>query len=598
MGVDRGGSVIDFGFDLAGRRDARLARGAVVSGLGAVVETLPLAITCFVLDALVAGRADASWLPWVIVALVASVALGTVLKAIGGVYSFEATYSLVCDARLNLVDHLRRLPMGFWNDQQTGRVGSVITDEFAVYTEIVTHTWSLAVANLARPVALALLIMGIDWRLGLAAVATLPLAALSVPVSHRLLNRASDRLAATKGRAHARLVEFTQGAPTLREYDQAGVFHDKLENVLTELEREQMNTELAPAPALFAYDLLVWVGFSLVLAVGAVGVRGQWVSPVAVLWVALLTLQLYGSAAELSTHLALARFASRTLERIRALFEEPVQPEGERSGLGSSEPIHIDGVSFRYRDEPALSDVDATLEPGTLTALVGPSGSGKSTLAHLVSRLWDVDSGSIRIGNVDLRDVPLAELRKHVATVLQDVVLFRETVEDNIRLGCPEATRSQVVAAAQAARAHDFILELPDGYSTLLGEGGADLSGGQRQRIAIARALLLDAPVLVLDEATSSVDSHNELAIQHAISELTRGRTVLVIAHRLWTVQQADQILVMDRGRVVERGRHRDLLERGGLYRRMWDAQSQPPALRGQAPEPRPPSVEVAPRPS
>ncbi len=565
--------MMDSGFDLAGRSDPRLWRGALLSALAAIAEATPFLIAYVVLDGVFDGSASWDWLPWVVAALVVSMAITAALKTFGGMDSFIATYGLVCDARLNLADHLRRLPMGFWTAQRRGTVGSIITSEFALYTEIVTHVWSLVVANLAKPLAIAVLVLLIDWRLGLVAILTLPVALASIPWSHRLLNRASDRLADTKGRAHGRLVEITQGIRTLREYGRVGLFHERLEAVLAELEREQMRTELAPAPALFAYKLIVWLGFSLLVAVGAWAVAQGQLQPTRFLLVTLLALPLYSSASELSSHLALARFASRTLEHIRALFDEPQQPDAPGDARPRDARIRIENVSFGYADRPAVHGLHATMEPGTLTALVGPSGSGKSTLACLVTRLWDVDDGRVTIGGVDLRDMRLATLRRHVAAVLQDVVLFQETVAENIRLGRPDATREQVVSAAKAARAHEFILELPRGYDTVLDEGGSNLSGGQRQRLSIARALLLDAPILVLDEATSSVDSQNELLIQQAIGAVSAGRTVVVIAHRLWTVRQADQILVLDQGHIVERGTHDQLLARAGLYRKLWDTQ-------------------------
>lgn len=565
--------MIDFGFDLAGRSDPKLWRGAIVSALGAIAEAIPLGIAFFVLHGVLAGTAAWSWLPWTIIALLGSIALTTALKAVGCIDSFIATYGLVCDARLRLVDHLRRLPMGFWTEQRTGSVSSIVTDEFGFYMEIVTHVWSLVAANLAKPIAIAIVMLVADWRLGLVAVLTFPFALASIPWSNRLLNNASDRLANTKGRAYARLVEFVQGATTIREYGQTGTIHDRLDSVLLELESEQLRTELAPAPALFTYQLVVWLGFCLLIAAGAWGVANAHVKPARFLLVALLALQLYGAASELSNHLALARFAARTLERIRALFAEPVQFESASGDRPLDATIRLEAVSFGYTNRSAIREVDAVFRPGSVTALVGPSGCGKSTLAHLITRLWDVDAGHITIGGVDVQELPLTVLHRHVATVLQDVVLFQETVEENIRLGRPDASRQQVIAAAKAAQADGFISELPDGYDTVLGEGGTGLSGGQRQRISIARALLQDAPILVLDEATASLDSHNELLIQQAIGTLTKQRTVVVIAHRLWTIQHADQILVLDRGRIVGRGTHTELLRAKGLYRKLWNTQ-------------------------
>ncbi|MEO1302130.1 MAG: ABC transporter ATP-binding protein [Myxococcota bacterium] len=565
--------MIDFGFDLAGRREPLLTRGAVFSAFASIAEVVPLTVAFFVLDAVFRETLRLDALPWVVAALLSSVALTWWLKTRGGYDNFAATYSLVCDTRLNLADHLRRLPMGFWSKQRTGTVSSVLTHEFGLYTEIVTHVWSLVVAHLAKPVAIAAVLLLMDWRLALLALLPVPLAVLSIPWSYRLLNRASDRLADVRGRADARLVEYVQGIKTLREYGQTGPFFTRLEEDLRRLEREMMRTELAPAPALFSYKLLVWLGFSLMVAGGVWAVSQELLSGSRFLLFALLSLPLYDSISELSSHLAAGRFASRTLERIRALFAEVPQTSVGTGRRLSSYDIEIDDVSFSYEERPAVQHINARIAAGEVTALVGPSGSGKSTLAHLITRLWDVDSGSIRIGGIDLREMPLSELRSQIATVFQDVALFHETVAWNIQLGKPDASREEVVEVAKAARAHDFIEALPDGYETVLGEGGADLSGGQRQRLSIARALLLDAPVLVLDEATSSVDPDTESQVQDALNTLMRDRTVIVIAHRLWTIRGADRILVLDRGRVVESGRHEELVEHGGVYRRMWDLQ-------------------------
>lgn len=565
--------MIDFGFDLANRSEPRLQRGALLSALGAIIDVVPFVVTLVVLDGVFSGTATWAWMPWTIGALVGAFVISAVLKTYGGIDSFVATYGLVCDARLNLANHLRRLPMGFWNAQRTGHVGSIVTDEFAQYTELVTHVWSLVVVHIAKPLSIALVLFFFDWRLGLIGITTLPLAFATIPWAYRLLNRAADRLATTKSRAHAQLFEFIAGVGTLREYGRVDTFQERLAGVLDELEAEQMKMELAPAPALFAYKFVVWLGFAVIVTAGALGIAHQWIDPPRFVIAALISLQLFSSAADLSNHLAMARFASRTLHRIRELFKELPQPEPTHDRTPEHATVQLDRISFGYEEVPAISNISAVFQPGTVTALVGPSGSGKSTLVHLITRLWDVDDGRITIGGVDIRDMPLSRLHQHISTVMQDVVLFQETVEENIRLGRPSATREEVIAAAKAAQAHAFIEELPLGYDTVLGEGGTDLSGGQRQRISIARALLHDAPILVLDEATSSVDNHNERQIQRAINELTRGRTVIVIAHRLWTVQHADQILVLDQGQIVDQGTHSQLLTHEGLYRQLWTDQ-------------------------
>lgn len=566
--------LMDFGFDLAGRKDPRLVRGTALAAVGGLLEAAPFFIAYLVLDAVFAGTVTMAWLPWVILSVLAVIAGATACNAYGGIDNFTASYGLVCDTRMNLIDHLRRLEMGFWNRERSGAISSLLTDQFNFYTEAATHVWSMVVGNLTKPVTLILIMLFVEPRLGLIPLISFALSLMSIPWAYRLMNRASDQLADQQKATNSRLVEFAQGVQTLREHDPKAEIRALLPEALEVLERQQLKTELAPAPAIFAYKAVTWAGFAVTFIVGALGVRAGWCSPSELFFVLLLSIPLYESMAILANYLALARFASRTLERIRAVFAEAEQAEPTTPKSPEGAAVRVEGVSFEYEDRPAVVEASAEFKPGTLTALVGPSGSGKSTLSKLIPRLWDVERGSIQVGGVDVKEMTLSELRGKVATVFQDVVLFAASVEDNIRLGRPEASREEVIKVAKAAEAHEFIEALPEGYDTVIGEGGADLSGGQRQRLSIARALLLDAPVLVLDEATSSVDSQHELQIQRAIGALTVGRTVIVIAHRLWTVQGADQILVLDKGRIVERGRHDSLLGEGGLYARMWNTQT------------------------
>ncbi|BAC88262.1 ABC transporter ATP-binding protein [Gloeobacter violaceus] len=568
--------LVDFGFDLAGRTDARLWRGLTLSILQALLGVVPYLVLYFALEAVFAGRATDA-LAWGAAAILGvCLLLLWVVRAHAMLDNFAATYALVCDMRLRLADHLGRLPMGFFTRRRTGALADVLTGDFAIYTEVVTHTWGLVIANLALPVCIAGVLFLADWRLALLAVATIPFALLAVIWSQWLLVRAGEKLMDAKADTVGRLVEYIQGIAVLRAFGRTGAKHAALAASLARLEKQSLYTELAPAPALLMYGFTVELGFTIAAVVGAWLMTGGALSPAVYLLFLVLSLRFYKSLAELGIYLAELRFASATIARIRGYFGESAQPEPAAASLPTGCDVVFDNVSFAYEEQTVLKRVWAVMRPGTLTALVGPSGSGKSTVAHLLTRLWDVDSGAIRIGGVDVRAMAMAALQAHIGIVFQDVYLFRDSVLNNIRLGCPDADAEQVLAAAKAARAHDFIVQLPQGYETILGEGGYDLSGGQRQRLSIARALLKDAPILILDEATASVDLDNERLIQQAIAALTRGRTVIVIAHRLWTIQHADQILYFEHGRIVERGTHAELLAvENGRYRRQWQAQQQ-----------------------
>lgn len=270
----------------------------------------------------------------------------------------------------------------------------------------------------------------------------------------------------------------------------------------------------------------------------------------------------------------LSKLLAAQLDRLESVFDIPAM-DGERRSLQPPLDIELAHVDFSYGETPVLRDVSLTIPAGTTCAIVGPSGSGKTTLADLIARFWDVDAGAVRVGGTDVREIDPEALLAQVSMVFQDVYLFHESIEENIRFGAPEATHEQVVAAARRARCHEFITALPAGYATVVGEGGSTLSGGERQRISLARAMLKDAPLVILDEATSSIDPENELLLIAAIEELTRGKTLVTIAHRLSTVRTADQIVVVDGGRVVQRGTHEELTAQPGVYARFLAAREE-----------------------
>lgn len=565
--------MMDFGFDLAGIREPRLKLGFVTASLGAIFEASPLLVAFFVVDRLLADEASPLGNASLVAVMVALLLSAFALKMVGSRLNFGATYELVCHTRLRLTEHLRRLPMGFWNKQRVGSTASVLTDEFSLYTEIATHSWGLVIANIALPGAIGAVLLWSDWRLGLLALAPVPFAILAIPWSYRLVNRAADGVRKQRLGAVDLMVEYVQGIETLRALRADQAYRERLERKLLVLEEEMMRAELLPAPAILTYGLLVFGGFAVVFGVGSMWIGSDALPVGRFFVVAVVALHFARTLSELVIYMSMARHAARTLERMRGLFAVRQQAEGTDASDLDHAGLEVRDISFAYDDQATLKHVSATFREGTVTALVGPSGSGKTTLAHLLTRLWDVDQGQVAIGGKDVRTLPLAALHDRTATVFQDVVLFQDSVLENIRLGRPDATLAEVQVAARAARAHDFIAALPDGYDTMLEAGGENLSGGQRQRISIARALIKDAPVLILDEATASVDLDEERLIQEAIGALMAGRTVIVVAHRLWTVQHADQILVLNEGRIVERGSHPELLDEHGLYRHLWDVQ-------------------------
>lgn len=564
---------LDLGFDLAGRRDGRLMQGLAWSVAAAVADAVPYAVLLVVLPAVVEGRADEALPTQCALVLSAAFLMGWVFKARALIDNFSGSYGLVADARLNIADHLAKLPLGRIERRRGATIADLLTGQFSLYQDIVTHVWGLSIANVALPVLLWGLLVVVDIRLALVLLAFVPPALMAVPWSHRLIDRAGNRVMAVYDQAIAGVVELVEGARDLRLADPERRRRAQVDRDLDALERASLATELAPRSAILVYSGVLAFGLGVVTVVGGHFWSEGSLTGVALILALILSARIVGALTELGALFAALRFGRKILARIRALAEEPALPLPVSALRPADGSLTFDSVGFGYEGVRALDDITASVPSGSVVALVGPSGSGKSSLAHLVARFWDVDQGAIRIGGVDLRDLSTETLNATVSMVLQAVHLFDATVTDNIRLGRVEATDAEVVAAAEAACIHERILELPGGYATRLTGGGAELSGGERQRIAIARAILKDAPVLVLDEAMASVDLGNEAAIQMALANLCRHKTVIVIAHRLQSIADADQILVLEGGRIVERGVHDDLLNRGGLYRHLWDAQ-------------------------
>ena len=417
-----------------------------------------------------------------------------------------------------------------------------------------------------------------DWRSALVVMAFLPVAAWIVPWSFRLLDRATDKVIPARNDFANRVVEIAEGIKDIQLMDVSGTRLAAARASATTLETRSLETELAPSPAILSFGFVWSLAMAAVILLNVMTWQNGTTGLFTMVSGLVLTARLCAALSDFGIFLVEYRFARRALASIREFVEQPLLPISASPQVPFDASVDIANVSFAHGAESTLNSVSLHVPAGTVLALVGPSGSGKSTLAGLVARLWDVDHGAIRIGGTDIRDMHPDVLNSTVSMVLQDVSLFAMSVRDNIRLGKPDAADEQIMAAARAARIHERIMQLPQGYDTVLESGEGMLSGGERQRIAIARALVKDAPVLILDEASASVDLENEWLIREALQELMKGRTTIIIAHRLWTVANADRIALMNGGQVAESGTHRELMALEGGYARLMDARSSRPS--------------------
>ncbi|MEV5826857.1 ABC transporter ATP-binding protein [Spirillospora sp. NPDC052242] len=562
--------------------------------VGAASGLLPVAAAMALIQTLVpaaGGDPDATGQAWLLVAaLVASLVLSQLLGMAGYVVSHFADATLVEEIRQRQITHLTRLPLVWFSRNASGTINKAVQDDLHKIHYLIAHSIPDFVNGLVRPLSSLVFLLVVDWRLALVALIPLGLAATSLPLYLNDVTAQFTRYNTGLAALGAAIVEFVRGIAPIKVFEADGKGHRRFVERAEwhhRFYREWSEATMYGAALLHVFTSPV---FAVLVTGGgaALLIAFAGLSPVALVPAVLLAGNIAGPLSLLIQMRQFMREANGAARSIAAFLSLPAAAAPDASASPEGHRVAIEEVGFAYEEGGplALDGVTAHLEPGTVTALVGPSGSGKSTFASLVPRLIDPDRGAVTLGGADTRRLPAEKLYAAVGFVFQQPYLLRMSIRDNIAMARPGASDAEVAAAATTAQIHERILQLPDGYDTIVGEG-VQLSGGERQRLSIARAVLMDTPLLVLDEATAFADPDSEAAIQHALAELTRGRTLLVIAHRLHTVAHADRILVLDRGRVAESGAHDELVAAGGLYARMWAAYQDARTLTPRSPRQR-----------
>lgn len=489
------------------------------------------------------------------------------------VYSLITVSGTIKHARIKMGEHLRHLSMGFYARRDAGDLSTVMLRDYATVEELFSHMLPMLTVMSARLTLAVVVFAIVDWRMMLATAAAVPLSIPFALLGQRLMGRRSAELMHAQQETASRTLEYLGGIRTLKAFNLGGAHFAALRDSFDELRRQSIGIEAAAAPTAMIARFILNCGSALVMLTGASLMMGGSLSPVYYIVFLIVAINIYLPVMTLYYFITDMSRLNRSARRIEDIsLEKPLrEPEKERAPQGSS--VEFCNVSFGYGEKEVLHDISFTAPARSLTALVGASGSGKSTVMRLIARFWDANAGEIRVGGVPVTRMKSETLLSQIAIVFQDVYLFHDTVANNIRMGKQDATMEEITAAAKAAACHDFITALPGGYDTMVGEGGSTLSGGEKQRISIARALLKNAPIVLLDEATAALDPENEVLIQKAIGALTQDKTVIVIAHRLRALAGADQILVLDGGRIAQAGRHDELLLKEGIYQKLWREQ-------------------------
>ena len=478
----------------------------------------------------------------------------------------EAGYHTCAQKRIEIAEHMRYLPMGYFNQNSLGKITSVTTNTLEGLADVATRVVMMTVQGFLTTGLITILVFLYDWRVGLVLLVCLVLFLLP----NTLMRWQVGKVSADKYQADMDLVavvlEYSQGIVEVKNYNLVNRSAKKLSKAIEGKSQLDTKMTLVTSPYIALQGMVTKLtGLFMGLFSIYFYLNGSMELLVTIMMI-VSGFMIYENLDGVGSFSSLLRIVDLSVDMVnQVLAIQPMDISGQDIEPKSSR-IELRDVSFSYGNKKIIDRVSLTIPEKTTTALVGPSGSGKTTLCNLIARFWDVDQGSISLDGHDVRDYSYDSLIRNFSFVFQSVYLFEDTIANNIRFGKPEASQEEVIEAAKKAACHDFILSLPDGYDTKIGEGGASLSGGERQRISIARAIIKDAPIIILDEATANVDPENEEALMQAIQALTRDKTIIMIAHRLKTVEHADQILVLDQGRIVEQGKHQDLLAKQGIY--------------------------------
>ena len=480
----------------------------------------------------------------------------------------EAGYGTCADKRIEIAEHLKYLPMGYFNQNSLGYITSVATNSMEALADVATRVVMMVTQGILTTAVVALMILSFDLRIGGIAV----IGVFLFFAVNGYLQKKAKTVAPVKDASDRKLVEkvleYIQGIAEVRSYNLTGEKSKALNQAIDENTAANIKLEITFVPIMFIQSLTAKIIGVVIAAVSVAFCLNGSMELLNTVVMIIAAFILFGALDSAGSYSALLRNVDLNVSKAQSVLDIPTMDIDGQDITPTSYDIDVENVEFSYDKRKTIDGISVHIPQKTATAIVGPSGGGKTTLCHLIARFWDVDKGCVSLGGVDVKEYSMDSLMRNFSFVFQSVYLFQDTIANNIRFGQPDAPMEKVIEAAKKACCHDFIMALPDGYETIIGEGGASLSGGEKQRISIARAIMKDAPIIILDEATANVDPESEQELTAAIEALTKEKTILMIAHRLKTVRHADNILVIDGGKIVQSGTHDELMHQGGIYRR------------------------------
>lgn len=556
-------------FDFCGTKNRNKFYLSIVLGIIlAFLEALRIPAAYIMIKAVISKNVTGMDILASFLIMLFSIGASVLIKNKSTILQTEAGYETCAGKRIEIAEHMRYLPMGYFNSNSLGYITSVTTNTMENLADIATRVVMMTTQGFLTTLLIALMMLIFDYRIGV-----IVLIGFGVYLGvNALLQKHAGSLATKKDEAESSMVdsilEYIQGMSEIKAYSMAGTSNKKLSGAIENCERVNFGLEMKCVPLMALQNFITkMLGVTMCIVSLLLYCQNHMELSMCIMML-VCSFMLYSSLDTAGSFSSLMRHVETAVDKANNVLSLDTMDIDGKDIVPENYNIDLENVGFSYGERKIIDGISVSIKEGTTTAIVGPSGGGKTTLCNLMARFWDVNEGVVRLGGVDVRDYSIDSLMKNFSFVFQRVYLFKDTIANNIRFGQPEATIEQVINAAKKACCHDFIMKLPDGYDTIIGEGGATLSGGEKQRISIARAIMKNAPIIILDEATANVDPENEKDLVDAIDALTKEKTIIMIAHRLKTVRNADNIFVIDNGVIAEQGKHEELMKHDGIYRR------------------------------